>query len=114
MNEDDAKYLTLAIGECWHEFGSRYHPDCCVHCGNWLGRELPDRHLFNTWEEFGLVWEWSQTQKWWPKFVSQNGDYQFDEPAAGLKECGWVDTYIIDPTRFPKLITDFLREREGK
>lgn len=61
---------------------------------------------------FWIVWEWATKQEWWDKFVAQNGDYQLDEPAAGLKECGWVDTYIIDPTRFPKLITDFLRERQ--
>jgi hypothetical protein len=64
------------------------------------------------WITLGEVWNWATKQEWWPKFVAQNGDYQLDEPAAGLKECGWVDTYIIDPTRFPKLITDFLRERE--
>lgn len=61
---------------------------------------------------FWIVWEWASSKEWWPEFVSQNGDYQTDEPAAGLKECGWIDTYIIDPDRFPQLITDFLREKE--
>ena len=63
------------------------------------------------WEEFGYLWNWAKEQEWWPKFVAQNGDYQMDEPAAGLRECGWIDTELIDPVKFPELIANYLEEQ---
>lgn len=60
---------------------------------------------------FWIVWNWAKGQELWPKFVAQNGDYQMDEPAAGLRECGWIDTELIDPVKFPELIANYLEEQ---
>jgi hypothetical protein len=93
LSWDDLNYLLVKVGGT---------------IGIYTWREMSE------WERLGMIWTWAAKQEWWPKFVAQNGDYQFDEPSAGLIECGWIDTYIIHPTRFPQLVVDFMQEREDK
>jgi hypothetical protein len=63
--------------------------------------------LMSPWRSFGIVWEWASSKEWWNRFLMWSGFY----PQDGHEDDEWLQD-TINPTRFPKLITDFLRERE--
>ena len=69
MNEERDRYLTEAMGKCWHRGTSFVQPDGsrrfgCSKCGSTEGR-----HLFKNWSSFGLLWEWATKQEWWNRVV---------------------------------------------
>lgn len=55
------KFLTEAMGECWHE--CQENPNCffCPECAEGVYL-TPD---FATWEGFGVLWSWVVDQDWW-------------------------------------------------
>ena len=58
----------------------------------------------------GEVWKWATKQEWWEEFITYALNHEAD-PIDGIKVhdfCAW----LVDPTRFLKLVTDFLREQE--
>jgi len=57
----------------------------------------------DTWQFFGLVWDWSQDQEWWKSFLYQNGTV--------LSWQTQIETDFIHPTRFPEKVEEFLKER---
>ena len=92
-NQEINKYLTEAMGECWHE-GPLEGRLCS--CGSmWL--HCLDMNIdFFTWEGFGKLKEWAEVQKWW-------GDFQEDTIM-------WL---LVNPERFATAIYEFLKEREN-
>ena len=115
MTKEDRKMLTEAMGECFHEWiveSYNYPKAYCGRCKCDLTECFGDgNRTFDNPTDFFDLWNWAKGQEWWPKFVAQNGDYQMDEPAAGLRECGWIDTELIDPVKFPELIANYLEEQ---
>jgi hypothetical protein len=71
MNQKRDKFLTEAMGECWHESGPGQTD--CKHCGRNNDPRYFDfdveNHTFSSWSGFGKLWRWSQTQDWWKLFV---------------------------------------------
>lgn len=97
MTDADRKFLTEAMGECWHEWGPpALTPglDRCIKCDGLRYKARWDEPCtFTTWADFGAVWEWAQKQGWWRLFVVLN-----------------MCADIVDPLRFPQLVVDFLKE----
>ena len=84
MSTERDKFLTEALGECWHEKDItspiKSHGLCTCGVDSVSHYELID-HLdeinnnFSTWEGFGLLWTWSQKQEWWiMDFMPKTGD----------------------------------------
>lgn len=100
MSERD-KFLTEAMGECWHdmiynELGDRYSKlYMCMKCTHQDNSITLDND-FSTWEGFGLLWEWSQKQEW-----KANFSYR-----VGFRE------YLVNPDRFADAMYAYLKERE--
>lgn len=112
MEEMD-KFLTEAMGKCWHEVKQwsevkdhRATSAICS-CGKFLqGNGELKLHIiknnipFLTWKGFGALWEWAIGQEWWDKFLD------------------WYDTQsyshftLINPERFAKAIYNYLNEKE--
>jgi len=77
MSQDRDKFLTEAMGECWHNeyrqigqtFEDRYETFVCLSCNkaSAYSPSLP-RNNFSTWEGFGKLWEWAVKQEWWHNF----------------------------------------------
>jgi len=110
------KYLTEAMGGCWHETrftGDSIHiplEEKCVKCGVVTAREGDfnrldqDNNDFSTPDGFFKLWDWAINQKWWvwfwdEKFNTKEFDYQ-------------VVINHINPDNFANAIYDFLKERE--
>lgn len=65
--------------------------------------------LIGEWERFGIVWKWATKQEWWVKFITYALNHEAD-PIDGIKVSDFC-TQLVEPTRFPELIVDFLREK---
>lgn len=78
----------------------------------WGDVSLNEFWPWGEWEKFGVVWEWAAKQEWWVKFITYALNHEAD-PIDEIKVSDFC-TQLVDPTRFLKLVTDFLREREGK
>ena len=124
MNTERDRFLTEAMGECWHKTSNTepYHSGCVVHICKCGQRELEDsrafynpgpnwvRQKYDDWQSFGKLWEWAQKQEWWSSFVAKK------TPSNMRPMCGFgqpqLDLYI-HPDRFADAIYTFLKEREA-
>lgn len=64
---------------------------------------------------FWIVWEWATKQEWWDKFLflsRVNMDDILEK--EGAQPVSHSCMGLVNSTRFPKLIKDFLREGEGE
>lgn len=78
------KFLTEAMGECWHEWDGGntkpYHDgakiyfckcgECVVYDEFYSFTKDVNKHFkiannFSTWDGFGKLWEWCHKQEWW-------------------------------------------------
>ncbi len=68
--EKENRFLTEAMGECWHIWELKLfgvHKATCKKCG--LQQTEEWQNDFFTREGFGKLWEWAQKQKWWNNFI---------------------------------------------
>lgn len=107
MEEEDIKYLTTKMGECYHEgmkiipcsVGSLRTP--CIKCG-----KQGYNRTFDNWVDFGAVWMWIKDQDWWYEFMCTYQPY-------GHEVILNIGDYI-DHTTLPKLVVKFLISRESE
>ena len=107
-NEDINKYLTEAMGECWHDYLKLLNDD---HSGSphFICKKCDEHHYswdyqhsdFFTWQGYGKLWEWATKQEWWWKFWDVN--IPEDDRGGGV-----VD--FINPTNFANAIYEYLKE----
>ena len=109
MNTERDKFLTEAMGECWHdwrdvdqnlnEVGYPSHLEMCFRCkktwGSYAGIPPSGRIDFSTWEGFGKLWTWAINQVWLNQFFGQFVSWE----------------YLIHPDRFANAVHEFLRAR---
>lgn len=97
------KFLTEAMGLCWHEgrwYGFYW---CCSNCDTTLPRNADNNIDFDSWPGFGILWEWSLKQEWWISFISHIGS-----PYALTV----IQYTYINPSRFADAVFEFLKERK--
>lgn len=112
MSVERDKYLTEAMGECWHETmlvadeeggGAPFH--ICRKCK--IGMYSKANNNFSTWEGFGKLWEWTQKQEWWRNFLlTSKGKIHDLNPLAFA-----TGTSIIDLDRFADAVYSYLKEK---
>ena len=108
MNTERDKFLTKAMGECFHQYIG-WH---CRYCGQ-DAPEPPESEQnpdFSTWTSFGKLWEWAIDQEWWNKFEFSEyaGHNRNDEFGATLKD---ILQGLINPDRFATAVYEFLKEK---
>ncbi len=111
MNTERDKFLTEAMGDCWHEAKYLYQatpydtPDYECRCGKRCSEKSFKNNNFSTWEGFGKLWEWAQKQEWWI-YLGFIGNYteQFTASEFTHKDC------IINPDRFADAVYNYLKE----
>lgn len=103
--EEINKFLTKAIGECWHD-GNASHP--CTRCGLTMSMSTGYHNItFLTWEGFGKLWEWANRQVWFGEFhYWYTGKHTLD-----LEELSAFTGQLINPERFAKAVVKFLQEK---
>jgi hypothetical protein len=114
MNTDRDKFLTEAMGECWHEwviipeqprkYSKHQH---CIKCDKrqtllWDCIETL-RTDFSTWPGFGKLLEWAQEQdeKFWVGFALQT--------RIVVNGCISFDLSLINPDRFANSVYEFMK-----
>lgn len=115
------KFLIKAMGECWHEFdensperhenwdgcATQYSGQWndCTKCGEDHIEEVANNAGFDTWAGFGKLWEWSQKQEWWMRFISAE-----DKTYSPIQEVVLHDFVgrIIVPCKFADAIYLYL------
>lgn len=97
MSVERDKFLTKAMGECWHDYS---YPNNCVKCN----KQIQDLYFidFSTWSGFGKLWEWAQKQEWWKPFVYK---------VNSIDDVYHISNSIIDPDRFADTIYSYLKEK---
>jgi hypothetical protein len=107
MNTERDKYLTEAMGLCFHprrrkveSFGGFVW--VCRTCH----RTNPIRINFDSPDGFFKLWNWAQGQEWWVEFIREHYTY-----TANTRSWELVDS-LVHPTRFADAVYDYLRANE--
>jgi hypothetical protein len=97
------RFLTEAIGECWHEKVDRFIGNqnfyICSKC------DIPHHVLqghglhpnYSAWNGFGKLWDWCLKQEWWDTFVYNNLP---------------VDHSYVNPDKFSDILYKYLKEQK--
>lgn len=106
--EEVSKFLSEAMGECWHESNRQPNdragfPATCS-CGHRpmkapvMGEKSHcQNNDFSTWIGFGKLWNWGTHQEWWIDFVTEYGFMEFIE--------------YIDPDKLANAIYEYLQNK---
>jgi hypothetical protein len=97
MNIKRDKFLTEAMGECWH-VGA---PNFCVKCKDAFEFGTFQNN-FSTPDGFFKLWKWAQEQEWWENFRMLT--------FTGATWIGHEDRFI-NPDRFADAVYAFLKEQ---
>lgn len=107
-NEERDKFLTEAIGECWHHEGetvadAKHYVDfyICSKCH----KTWKYRVDFSTWKGLGKLWPWAQKQEWWKTFIYEGYTHPSKNVGSEVQM-----TIFIDPDRFANAVYEFLKE----
>lgn len=107
MNQEINKYLTEAMGLCWHKWVVKYvkslraNADWCKHCeAQYFSLKNPTNPDFSTWQGFGTLVE----------FLSKGGLYDFIDYFGGIEKL----PYYLYPERFAKKLYEYWRSDEFK
>lgn len=110
MNTDRDRFLTEAMGKCWHELDEKPDPlgyalvPACKKCERWY----PQNSDFSTWPGFGVLKEWAEKQNWWRDFITHicevwpNDQWSYNSY--------WKFEEINKPDRFANALYEFLKE----
>lgn len=99
MNTARDKFLTEAMGECWHESTTYSGTVGCASIWCPKCKKLFNKTNFidfSIWKGFGKLWEWAQGQEWWSIF--------WDLIARQPNPAEW----FIHPDRFADAVHKFL------
>lgn len=113
MNTERDKFLTEAIGECWHKM---HYADGGWHCFTCKTEGCEDNPYqvyhqninFSTPDGFFKLWNWSQKQEWWDIFIMRNRGCWDD----GEDNSPTINSYLINPDHFADTVNVFLKENE--
>lgn len=104
MTVERDKFLTEAMGECWHEvlrpMDTIPH---CKKCGIRLFLDTQDNSDFSTWPGFGKLWEWAMQQEWFPEWIGWAKG-----PGYAI---AYLDIDLLHPDRFADALYNFLKEQ---
>lgn len=118
--KDRDKFLTEAMGICWHDWvpikakhgafaSNLWECRCGVRASKLhLTDPLPNNPDFSKWTGFGKLWEWAIEQEWWGGFR----DMKIGETES--YESGKITKYIkeeyINPDNFANAIYEYLKD----
>ena len=118
MKDDDRKILTEFLGESIDHVWEIEGPTArCYQCGDVRDAEsIPEAgpcriRTFDTWEDFGALWNKAKESKGWQLFISK---IYYAESSHHTIEAndypGYIDVEQIDKDRFPPLVLEAIKE----
>jgi len=114
MTTERDKFLTEAMGECWH-----YHEDKpssfsreCRKCGKtFYGGGSQD---FSTWESFGKLWTWAIDQEWWLEFLIYMRTGEHPTQVCIHPDTALLYPCLIHPDKFATAVYEYLKSQIGE
>ena len=121
MKDEDRKILTEFLGEKWHERIWRDEigkPATLCSCGFDEGvlnlcvhLDAAANRTFDTWEDFGALWDRVKKTKGWRLFISKLYYAESSHHAIEANDYpGYIDVIQVDKDRFPFLILEAIKE----
>ena len=120
MNIERDQFLTIQMGECWHErvcveSGPMFSIFRCANCNaKWGNSYTKDNEYselinndFSTWNGFGKLWNWCKEQKVINVWTGKK-DFSMIEMIMRNGEFGH-DLSLINPDKFANAVYDFLK-----
>ena len=110
MNIKRDKFLTEAMGECWHEAKCSYNDGWSIdyecRCGlRWTEEDNQlNNNNFSTWEGFGKLWEWVRRPA--PQMIGFLGEHCENYHSND------ISMYIINPDKFADAVYEYLTSKE--
>lgn len=117
MNTERDKFLTEAVGECWHEDIINEYEVSCTCCrkyafggGDFVKEYLTNKtrlefacnnNNFSTWTGFGKLWEWTMT--WSSYKINEFYDTVVTDTWAGFT------LNLVNPNRFANAVYEYLK-----
>ena len=117
-DEDLNKRIHEIMGLCWHESTNERQLDDSILCRN-CGEKFHIFKLFNlntdfvnTWEGFGILWEFIRGHEQWEKFLNRslrnkaitNSDNEIIGYRIQIED-------LISPPAFAKIVVEFFEDR---
>lgn len=111
MNTERDKFLTEAMGECWHKFicigaNGQHNVARCNLCGTTklseFGNGPKQDNTFSTWEGFGKLWEW----------VSRQENMMCGLASRYNGEQAKIKLIYISPDTFADAVYNYLKEQQ--
>ena len=109
------KYLHELVGLCRHEWRKSMYQLIwqCSNCGLTSDGYIKNLDLVNTWEGFGIAWEWLQKHERWSEFL----DYCMAQVYHSW-DCIPIDIHtilplpenIVSPRDLSEAIVEFFKE----
>ena len=97
MKTERDKFLTEAMGLCWHNYRGKCPETYCLNCNQ--PYSLNERNInFSTWQGFGALWE----------FLCKGGLHDFVAYLGGVEKLG----YYIEPNRFADKLYEYWKNKE--
>lgn len=105
MNKERDKFLTEAMGECWHND----FPECqndsytkCKKCGVYGPYPIESFVDYSTWEGFGKLIDWCKSEDdWFCDFLEMQGGSIF-----------MINVMHIEPDYFANSVYEYLKENK--
>ena len=116
MEIEDRKILTEFLGLCWHErpeykYTKPWDYWKCPKCGKSIKLQSWDRRAFDTWEDFGALWNKAKESKGWQLVISKIYYAESSHHAIEANDYpGYIDVEQIDKDRFPPLVLEAIKE----
>lgn len=106
------KFLTEAMGECWHEGVHPLLKSTCTKCGAEFTQTIQIIHRnFSTWRDFGYLWDWANNQEWWQYEFYENEKHSFKTNTCN--DTIWsFDITLINPDKFADAVYEYLKGRQ--
>ena len=105
MNTERDKFLTEAMGECWHNIIRTDIPrHTCTRCGEGHDAlfDFNPHNNFSTWEGFGKLWEWVSLQE--NMMCGLSSRYNGEQAKIKL--------IYINPDNFANAVYTYLKEQK--
>lgn len=121
MNTERDKFLTEAMGLCWHDIINHVSGFMEVRVAYFCKKcKIQGRDVYNldfsTWSSFGILWEWSIKQNWWEKLSCALHLRFYDESKeisyVSIENNGYdsrISEQYINPDLFADKIYEFLK-----
>lgn len=115
IDEDLNKRLHEIMGLCWHEWEYAKHAQgmICILCSQIVATYNPKDNIdfVNTWQSFGILWEFIQKHERWEEFMNFALTKQELQHFKNNTYYKYWWYFIVNPPVLAKTVAEFFEEK---